>query len=154
MRVCGPIRAACSRSFSGDQRAAWWHVAFRCGEVVRYFAAQVGGLSFAAVEDLYGGVAVADIHGFSYQRVRDRVVMVVDFDMIIGVDLGPFPLRVFIGCIRERFERRSLQGGEDFRAGARLLAEGLGVELQYQGANGRVEFRQGEELALSPVLME
>ena len=28
--------------------------------------------------------------------------MAVDFDMIIGVDLGPFPLRVFIGCIRER----------------------------------------------------
>lgn len=72
---------------------------------------QVGCHRFAAVEDRHGDVAVTDI--------------------IIRVDIGPLPLRVFIRCIRERFERRVLQSGKDLRARAKPLADG--VKLQYRG---------------------
>jgi hypothetical protein len=61
-------------------------------------AADIGaamrGDSLAAVKDLDGAHACAHVDGLVHERVRDGVVMAVQFDVIVDVDPGGLPLAV------------------------------------------------------------
>jgi hypothetical protein len=63
------------------------------------------------------------------QGVRDGVVMACGLHVVVDMDAGRFPLRVFIGVHRERPERRALKGRKHALPGAGQFLEGPPVEV-------------------------
>src|SRR5580693_10086358 len=65
-------------------------------------AAHVAGDARVILEDLDSPIGEPDVHPTTDQSVRHRVKGLVDFDMIIGVDLRRFPFGVFERLARQR----------------------------------------------------
>jgi hypothetical protein len=63
------------------------------------------------------------------QGVRYGVVMAVGLHVVVDIDAGLLPLRVFIGVHRERPERRALKGLKHALPGAGQLLAGPPVEV-------------------------
>ena len=59
------------------------------------------GDSSALEEDLHEGIRKANIELFMDQLVRDTVVVVVHFDVIIDIDPGALPFGINIGMNRK-----------------------------------------------------
>ena len=66
---------------------------------------------------------------FSGQLVRDAVVVVIDLDMVIDVDRGFFPFRIFIGGFGERFSSRAVEVFKEFFSGAVQFLELAEIKL-------------------------
>ena len=64
-------------------------------------ASDMGGHALAFVEGLHGMGSQAHIEFFAQQSKRHAVVMFVDFDVLVDVDGGDFPLGVFVGFLRQ-----------------------------------------------------
>ena len=60
----------------------------------------MGGHAFGFAEDFHGVVVESDLHGLTYQTVRHGVIVAGQFDVVIRVDLGAFPLGKAVGFMR------------------------------------------------------
>jgi hypothetical protein len=67
-------------------------------------ASAMKGNSSALEEGLHRGIGETDIEPFVNQLIRNTVVMVIHFDMVINIDLCSAPLRIWEAMGREGFE--------------------------------------------------
>jgi hypothetical protein len=79
----------------------------------------------------------------------DRVIVVVDFDMIVDADRSDLPLAVDEGRRGQRPERGPVQAGEELLAARPVAAHLAGVQLDEQLPDPRVQGRQCEEPVVS-----
>ena len=83
---------------------------------------------------------------FVHERVRHRVVVVVDLDVVVDVDARVLPLGVREGLGRQRPERRPVEALEELAAArAAVVAHRLRVELVEQLGDARVQRGEREE---------
>ncbi|KAH2824000.1 hypothetical protein KXV85_001328 [Aspergillus fumigatus] len=68
-------------------------------------AAHMAGDTRVILEDLDRPIGEPDVHSTANQPVRHRVKSLVNFDVIIGMYLGRFPLGVFEWLARQRCQR-------------------------------------------------
>lgn len=119
------------------------HVA-RCGGMAAAeVGAYVGGDALAFEEDFDGGSGELDVDGFVDEAARNAVVVVIDFDVVVDVDLGGLPIGEFVGAVREREGGGTVKLVEELAAGALDFAQGAVVELFEEFPDGGVHFRQG-----------
>lgn len=83
-----------------------------------------------------------------YQLVWDAVVVMVDFYVIIDIDLSLLPLGELVTLRRQRFESRLIQGFVEFFATALQLLKGTLVKFNKDFFDSLVQFSQGEEDAV------
>ena len=103
----------------------------------------------SAVEDLQGLPRQVRFYLLVYQRVRDAVIVPLDFNVIVDVDCGRLPLSKLVARGRQRLQRRLVELREQAGAAAFALAERPLVEPHQQLGNSLVDLIEGEELALS-----
>jgi hypothetical protein len=84
----------------------------------------MGGDSTALEEDLHRGIRKPNIELFMDQLVRNAVVVVVHFDVIVDIDPGALPFGIDIGLNREGFENRFFKGFEQELTGTFELLKG------------------------------
>src|SRR5579863_2723099 len=65
-------------------------------------AAYMAGDTRVILEDLDSPISEPHVHSTADQPVRHRVKRLVDFDVIVGMDLGGLPLGVFEWLARQR----------------------------------------------------
>src|SRR5512139_485316 len=106
---------------------------------------QVRGDSTALEEDLYGGVGKPNVELFVDQLIRDTVVVVVQFDVVIDIDPGTLPVGIDIGVNRERFESRFFERFEQDPSGAFELLKGTVIECFQLFGDGLLQFAEAEE---------
>jgi hypothetical protein len=70
------------------------------------------GDSTAFEEDLDRGIGEADIELFMDQLIRNAVIVVVYFDMIVDIDPGALPVGKDVGINGKGFEERFFQSFE------------------------------------------
>jgi len=93
------------------------------------------------LDDLDSPIGEPDVHPTADQPVRHRVKSLVDFDMIVGVNLRRFPLGVFERLARQRRQRGALDLLEQLPAGFDDMAHRSVVQLLEQLPNRDVEIR-------------
>ena len=108
-------------------------------------APQMGGHALAALKDLHRARGEADVDHGPHQGMGDRVIVVVDFDMIVDGDLGDLPLAVDEGRRGQRPERGPVQAREQVLAARPVAAHLAGVQLDEKLPDPRVQGRQREE---------
>jgi len=103
----------------------------------------------SAVENLQGLPRQVRFYLLVYQRVRDAVIVPLDFNVIVDVDFGRLPLSKPVARGRQRFQRRLVELREQAGAVAFTLAERPPVEPHQQLGNSLVDLIEGEELAFA-----
>jgi hypothetical protein len=88
----------------------------------------VAGDTFPLGEEFHHGGTEADVELLAHQCVGHGVVVAVDLHMVIDVDPGELPLRIFIGLRWQRPERRVVEGLKQRLAGAWQFLKGVGIE--------------------------
>jgi hypothetical protein len=101
------------------------------------------------MEDLHGQRGGADLDFGVHERVRHRVVVMRDLDVVVDVHAGDLPLAVDKGGGRERAQGRPIQPGEQRVPAGVVVAHAAGVQLNQQLGDPGVQGRQREE-ALVP----
>src|SRR5215813_15238928 len=79
------------------------------------------------------------------ERIGHRIVVAFNFHVIINVDAGAFPLRIFIELGWEGLQGGAVEGLKEALSGAGELLEGARIERQQEGMEGRIDFSQSEE---------
>ena len=102
--VCGPMSAAQLRSRCRipalrDSQVLRRHVRVDRGVVATASAFAVGGDALAAMEDLDGVGRVAHVDLFARVAVRHRVIVLIEFDVIVRPDARDLPISVLIGLL-------------------------------------------------------
>src|ERR1035438_7983604 len=105
--------------------------------------------SIAAIEDLDGVRRDPCPHLLAQQRVRQRVIMPLDFDVVVEADPAFFPLRVNIGLDRQLLERGAFDIIEQRTSAGPQMPRHAIVELRDQFPDGDVEFGQREEAPIT-----
>src|ERR1700730_19003591 len=105
--------------------------------------------SIAAMEDLDGVRRDPCPHLLAQQRVRHRVIMPLDFDVVVEADPAFLPLRVNIGLDRKLPERGALDLVEQCTPAGPEMPRHAIVELRDQFSDGGVEFGQREEAPIA-----
>jgi hypothetical protein len=82
---------------------ALWHMLFEGGKSPLLITSFVACQSSVLEEDLQRCGSDPDIHLLSDQLIGDRVIMVINLDMVVDIDPGFFPFGVFIGMSRQGF---------------------------------------------------
>ena len=72
-------------------------------------AAGVRGQAPSVVEDLHRGGGKADLDLLVDQRVRNRVVVLVDFHVVVDVDFGVLPVSMAEALLRQGLEKRLIE---------------------------------------------
>src|SRR4030067_823865 len=105
----------------------------------------VRGDSAALEEDLHGGSRETNIELFMDQLVRDAVVVVVHFDVIIDIDPGALPFGIDIGMNGEGFQNGFFEGFKQELTGTFKLLKGAVIESFELFCDGLLEFAEAEE---------
>lgn len=100
---------------------------------------------FTLGEDFDHARADAHLHPRADVLVRRGVLRVLDFDVVVGMDLGAFPLRVLVGSGGQRLQRRLVELDEARAARAIELLERSLVQLGAQRVDRGVQFGEREE---------
>src|SRR5271167_1898306 len=101
-------------------------------------------LAFVENLDAAGGQPRLDLG--AGEAVGDGIIVGVDLDVIVDADPGQAPLAVFIGLVRQRPERRTVDLLEQLAAGHPEPAQGLPfVELRQELADGGVDVSEAME---------
>jgi hypothetical protein len=79
------------------------------------------------------------------QRIGHGVVMAFDFDVIVNIDPGVFPLGICIGLGWESAEGGAVKRLTQLLTGAGEFFEGMGIQGQQEGREGGIDLREGEE---------
>ncbi len=111
--------------------------------------ADVAGDALPAVEALDGAGRQPDVELAADERVRDRVVVPVDHDVVVGGHPDGLPLGEDVGAVGQRAQRRPVELLELRAPRPRELAERPGVEPFEQPGDRRVELGQREERAVA-----
>ena len=94
----------------------------------------------AALEDLDGGRREADVERLVHQRIRDRVVVAIDLDVVVDVDARLEPVGVDEALGRQRLQRGPIEPLEEIAPRAPAVAlHRAGVERGEQLADARIE---------------
>ena len=94
--------------------------------------------------------AVIRAHTFSRkQRVRHRVIMPLDFDVVVEADPAFLPFRVKVGFDRQLLERGALDLLEQRTPAGPQMPRHAVVELRDQFPDGGVELGQREEAPIA-----
>jgi hypothetical protein len=115
------------------------------GEARSQRRAQVRGDALSVLEDFDGARRQAHFHRLADQGMGDGVIVTLDFDVIVEMDLGLLPGRVFVALHRQRPQHRFLDRLEDTLPTAVALLEGLGIQLDNERTDRIVERGQAEE---------
>lgn len=107
--------------------------------------AHMAGDTRVILEDLDSPISEPDVYPTADQPVRHRVKGLVDFDVIIRMHLGRFPLGVFEWLAGQRRQRSALDLLEQLPAGFTAMAHRSIVQLLEQLANRGIEIGQVEE---------
>ncbi|WP_245274246.1 hypothetical protein [Mesorhizobium sp. L103C105A0] len=107
-------------------------------------AADMAGDALVIMEGLDHPVGEPHIHAPPDQRVRHRVEGPVDLDMVVGMHLRRFPLRIFERR-RERRQSRPLDLLEQFAAAFADMAHGAVVQILQQHRDCDIEIAETEE---------
>src|SRR6266540_7510713 len=99
----------------------------------------------AAMEDLDGACRDPYPHRLAQQRVRHRVVMPLDLDVVIEADPAFLPFRVEVGLDRQLLERGVLDLLEQNTPAGSQMSRHAGVEVRDQFPDGCVDLGQREE---------
>src|SRR5277367_3955061 len=105
--------------------------------------------SIAAMEDLDGARRDPYPHLLAQQRVWHRVIMPLDFDVVVEADPAFLPLRVNIGLDRQLLERGALDLLEQRTPAGPQMPRHAIVELRDQLPDGGVKFSQREEAPIA-----
>ena len=108
-------------------------------------AADVGSHALATLEELDGRRRQPRVEPLVHEAVRDRVVMVVDLDVVVDVDTRGLPLGVDEGLGRQRAQRRLVETFEELAAARPVAAHRAGVEVLEQLGDACVERGQRKE---------
>jgi hypothetical protein len=111
--------------------------------------APMEGHSLTLEEGLYRRRGQAGIESLMNQLIRDTVVMVIHFDVVIDIDLGLAPLRENVPMGWQGFEGRFIQALKEAFTGSLNLFKGSVIEKLYLLGNRLIELGQGEESAMS-----
>jgi hypothetical protein len=103
------------------------------------------GDSTALEEDLHRGIRETNVDLFMDQLVRNTVVVMVHFNVIVDIDSGPFPLGINIGMNWEGFENRFFEGFEEDLTGTFELLKGPVIESVQLLCHSLFEFIKAEE---------
>ena len=103
----------------------------------------------APIEALGRIAGNAHFHGHLDQVVGHRVVAPTDGHVVGNVDPGLLPLGIDVALCRQGLQGWPVELLEVVTAPSGQLPEGAGIELLEQFADRRVQFRQGEELAVA-----
>jgi hypothetical protein len=88
-------------------------------------------------------------HGLAQQRVRHRVVLPLDFDVIIEADLAFLPFRLDVGLNRQRLERGAFDLIEQRPPASSEVPRHASVELRNEITNGGVDLGKREEALMA-----
>ena len=105
----GGVMADPLRRPGGEPPVGARHVFCNGGKAPVGRSAQMAGDAFAAMEDLDRSIGHPGPELLSQQGVRQRVVMLVDLDVVIETGAAFLPLSVGIGLDREIQERGAVQ---------------------------------------------
>ena len=81
-------------------------------------AAGVRGQAPPVVEDLHRGGGKADLDLLVHQRVRNRVVVAVDLDVVVDVDLGVLPVPMAEALLRQGLQDAAGRAARTARDGS------------------------------------
>jgi hypothetical protein len=102
--------------------------------------------ALAVVEDFDRACGDARPHFLTQQLVRDRVIVLVDLDVIIDADPALLPFGKDVWRNRQRLERAAFQLLEQRAAARAKMACNAIVDLCEEFSDGCIQFREREEL--------
>ena len=114
------------------------HVFFDRAVTPLVVTADVTGHPFAFVEAFDGVVCDAHIDFLFNQRVGNAVIMAVDFDVIVHIDRGFFPLGELVGLRGQRIKCGPIHAFKGGLSAAGQLLKGLVIEIFKQLGNGLI----------------
>ena len=115
------------------------------GRTMRKRAAQMRRHTLATQENLDGLDGDPRVDLLPHQAVGNAVVTFVDLDMIIEIDPTSLPLGVFVGLVRERNERRTIEFVEQVAPASPPAPQWPIVQLDEKTADRIVESDKREE---------
>ena len=125
--LLGPVDEAVGRPIA-HPAVLLGHVLGRGGVAPRMRRADVAGNALSAMEALDGAGRQPDIELAADERVRDRVVVPVDLDVVVGGHPDGLPLGEDVGAVGQRAQGRTVELLELRAPRPRELAERPGVE--------------------------
>ena len=105
----------------------------------------MAGHTFPLVEEFHHLRTQTYVEVLLDQRIGHRVVVAIDFHVVINIDPGVFPLGIFIGLGGQGPEGGTVECLKQTLAGARKFFEGTGIQGRHEGMEGRIDRREGEE---------
>jgi len=75
-------------------------------------------------EDLHQGIREPDIEPLMDELVGNTVIVMIEFNVIIDIDPGDFPIGIDVTLNRQGFEGRSFQGFKEELSGSFQFLEG------------------------------
>ena len=112
-------------------------------------ASDVAGDPLVVKEDLDRSIRQPDIDLPADQTVRHGIERLVDVDMVIGVNLGDLPFRVFKRRWRQWLELGALDLIEQGSPGFSIPTHRTGVKVLDQSADADIEIDKAEETVVS-----
>src|ERR1700743_1940117 len=109
----------------------------------------MAGDTLMVVEDFHRTMREPDIDSAADQPVRHGVKVLVDLDVIIGMDLRALPFGIFEGCRRQRSQGGALNLLEQLPAGFADMTHRSSIQIFQQNGDGSVEIGKAEETPIS-----
>src|ERR1700747_1552772 len=103
----------------------------------------------AAMKDLHGARRGAHPHALTQQRMWHRIVMALDFDVIIEADFALLPFGVDVRIDRQRLERGLFNVVEQRASAPAEMPRHAIVELCDEIADGGVDVGKREEALMA-----
>ncbi len=119
------------------------HVGGGGGMSTTEVGSNVGGHALAFEEDFDGGGGELGVDGFPDEATGNAVVMAIDFDVVVDVDLGPFPFGEFIGAVGEGAGGGAVELLEKLPAGLLDFPERTIVEFFKELADSGIHVGEG-----------
>ena len=116
---------------------------------VGLLAARVRSDAAALVEDLERADSQANFHPFTDELIRDRVVMALDFDVVVDVDARRLPLAELIALDGQRLQGRAVERLIQAQPRVGALAEGSPVDPLEQSGDRLIELAERGEAPLA-----
>jgi hypothetical protein len=128
------VMAVSRRHVRGDRTVASFEVG---AEVARHAG--------ALVEEFHHPGTHTHLELVLDERIGHRIVVAVDFHVIINVDAGTFPLGVFIGLSRQGLQGGAVECRKEALSGARKFLKRVSIEGRQELADSGVDLDECEE---------
>jgi activator of 2-hydroxyglutaryl-CoA dehydratase len=125
------------------------HMLWQSGVSPFDITAAMEGHSSALEEGFQCGIGETDIEPLMNQLIRDTVVMVIHFDVVIDIDLWSAPFSENVAMGWQGFEGGFVQALKEAFTGSLDFFKGTVIEDLQLFCNGLIELNEGEESAMS-----